>query len=72
MHFRHAQSIAWAPQVLAAQSCSGEEVVSTLLLAPRSRPLLYAKQMAKHKVGISNAIFKQSSNVKHMVNQFSF
>ncbi len=50
-------------QVLAAQDPDGNAVVQKQLLGPRARHALYAKHMAKHKVGLDSTIFKRASHV---------
>lgn len=40
----------------------GNKVVAQLL-GQRATPLLYAKHMAKHKVGLENALFKQGVHI---------
>ncbi|KAG2433280.1 hypothetical protein HXX76_008347 [Chlamydomonas incerta] len=50
--------------VLAAQPTDGNAVVRDQLLAPRSRPVLYAKHMGKHKLGITGELFKRA---QHMI-----
>lgn len=54
-------------QVLAEQSTDGNAVVKDQLLAPRSRPVLYAKHMGKHKLGITGELFKRAQHmVRHL------
>ena len=54
------------PQVFDAQISDGAHVVEKQLLGPREKPLLYAKHMAKQKLGIDNSLFK-SDRARHMV-----
>ncbi len=54
-------------QVMAAQNPDGNEVVSAQLLAPRGqssgRPVLYAKHMGKHKIGLGPELFRRAQHV---------
>jgi hypothetical protein len=51
--------------VLAAQCCDGDKVVAELQQALRisGKKMLYAKHMAKQKIGISNKIFKTAKHI---------
>jgi len=49
--------------VLAAQENDAHKVATTIL-GPRGKPVLYAKHIAKHKVGLDQALW-QGAN--HMV-----
>lgn len=48
--------------VLAAQDSNGGRVVQTML-APRGKAVLYAKHMAKHKVGIKRELLRRARHV---------
>ncbi|GLI67547.1 hypothetical protein VaNZ11_011772 [Volvox africanus] len=57
-------------QVLATQNPDGNAVVSEQLLAARghggnggSRPVLYAKHMGKHKIGLGQELFRRAQHV---------
>ncbi|KAG2488877.1 hypothetical protein HYH03_012672 [Edaphochlamys debaryana] len=50
-------------KVFAAQNVNGNEVVATQLLGPRSKPVLYAKHMGKHKIGLTSEIWSRAQHV---------
>jgi hypothetical protein len=59
-------------QVLAAQENDGNAVVRDTLLAPRganSKPVLYAKHMAKHKLGVTSdgPLFSTQHGAQHVL-----
>lgn len=50
--------------VMRSQDPDGNGVVRNQLLAPRAKPVLFAKHMAKHKLGVEgSSIFARSSHV---------
>jgi branched-chain amino acid aminotransferase len=48
--------------VLAAQSPDAHAVADAIL-APRSKPVLYAKHIAKHKVGLDGRLWRHAKHV---------
>lgn len=50
-------------EVLAAQEQDGETVVSEVILGPTDSPIRFAKQMAKHLVGLDRAFLGECRNV---------
>ena len=54
-------------QLMAAQVHEGSKVVNEQLLSPpqsgSSQPVLYAKHMAKQKMGISNNLFRRAQHI---------
>lgn len=52
-----------APQVLASQDADGGRVVRQQLLGPRDKPLLYAKHMAKHRIGVPRELLRRARHV---------
>ncbi|KAI8474362.1 MAG: hypothetical protein J3K34DRAFT_453502, partial [Monoraphidium minutum] len=50
-------------QVLAAQEQDGNKVVQDLILGPRSKQVLYAKLIAKQKMGLDQALWQRANHV---------
>lgn len=48
--------------VLAAQEGDAHKVAATIL-GPRSKPVLYAKHIAKHKVGLNQSLWQGAQHV---------
>jgi branched-chain amino acid aminotransferase len=48
--------------VLAAQENSAHKVAASIL-GPRSKPVLYAKHIAKHKVGLNQSLWQGAQHV---------
>ncbi|PSC69247.1 aminotransferase class IV [Micractinium conductrix] len=49
--------------VLQSQDSDGRRVVQEQLLAPRRKPVLYAKHMAKHRVGLGPELLRRARHV---------
>lgn len=50
-------------QVMAAQNPDGNAVVHQQLLGARERPVLYAKHMAKHRLGVDRSLLRRAAHV---------
>ncbi|PRW33103.1 branched chain amino acid aminotransferase [Chlorella sorokiniana] len=49
--------------VMASQDAEGSRVVAQQLLGPRDKPLLYAKHMAKHRIGVDRSLLRRARHV---------
>ncbi|KAL4439885.1 hypothetical protein ABPG75_002886 [Micractinium tetrahymenae] len=49
--------------VLASQDADGAHVVRQQLLGPRGKPMLYAKHMAKHRLGVPRELLRRARHV---------
>jgi len=50
-------------QVLAAQDDDGNRVVQNQILAPRSKQVLYAKHIAKQKIGLDPTLWSKANHI---------
>ena len=50
-------------EVLASQDPDGEAVVRNVILGPRTEPVVFFKQMAKHLVGLDRSFLRSCRNV---------
>lgn len=48
---------------MAEQDADGGAVVRQQLLGPRQRPVLYAKHMAKHRLGVDRCLLRRAAHV---------
>lgn len=51
------------PQVLREQEADGNKVVRDTILGPRSKGVMYAKHIAKQKVGLDPTIWQRANHV---------